>query len=649
MRSVPQIIILKSGVAVPWLVVLVLFLFVGAVAASTTTSASTGVADADRLSFGGGGTGTNTAYSAAAAGRTLVHGRKLRSRPRNEIGSNATASNTTSIVPSYNGTEDNSSTSKQQNSHNSTTAHTIQSNLTTSDLNSKQGELLDGFLAVNDSHGTPGSYYFAHSPTEYDAISATDGWINVSTSTIHPPDTYDYNFHNSNNNNNPVISNSVSTAIFPIWGQLFLYIIWSLTIIFCCIIPSVAWFRRKAQEEQALRNNHFSITQSSSPARNAATSRRGLSVTHDNNNNTSSRSRLTLRQHLFINSPNWKKYVQTTLSATWKKTKLVVCKEHYCCSNNDKGRNYYHDETNPAKAPHLSSQQHNHPKRGTTTSTPGSPFKVVFATASRHAHARASTKTITPPSTPAKDLSNNMTPKRSPKKNYTKLANTKENSSTSSSSSRSVTSAATVVTTSSRPSIVSISNDSLGLDADSINSFEDEEEDISSVKSKSGLFLRIPAAANNSAVGKKSRSARKKTRTVPNSCAICLDCYEVGDTVVWSSTDSSCVHAFHEHCIAAWCFRKIEEQFTSKISVPCPCCRQPFVDLHLDFDVAMNSSISSNSTTSSNFQEAHQPTRRREVLVVPISPAIMTPVTPTTTSTRNPPFRRLEEEIAFEI
>jgi hypothetical protein len=191
----------------------------------------------------------------------------------------------------------------------------------------------------------------------------------------------------------------------------------------------------------------------------------------------------------------------------------------------------------------------------------------------------------------------------------------------------------------------------LGLDANSVNSIEDQEEDISSVKSKSGLFLRIPAAATNSAVGKKSRYARKKSRKVPNSCAICLDCYEVGDTVVWSSTDSSCVHAFHEHCIAAWCFRKIEEQFTSRISVPCPCCRQPFVDLHLDFDVAMNSSISSNSTstTASNFQEVHQPTRRRDV-VVPISPA-MTPISPTTNSTRNPPppFRRLEEEIAFEI
>lgn len=575
--------------------------------------------------------------TASAAGWTRLHGRKLRSRPRNETNTNTTASS--SIAMAKNGMDDaTTDPSKSRNSSTTDTSDSIQSN-----LNSSQGELLDGVLAVNKSQASSGLYYYAHSPEEFDTISATDGWINVST-TIHP-DSYD--IHNSNNNVHPVINNSMNNAIFPTWGQLFLYIVWSLTIIFCCIIPSIVWFRRKAHEEQEVGNN-FSMTPSS-PALHAATSRRGLLVTHDNNrnnNSTSSRSRLTLRQHLFINSPNWKKYVQATLSATWKKTKVIVCKEHYCCSNNDEGRD--NDGANATKAANLSNQYSHHKiiastkRRSGTAATPGSPFRAVFATASRHAHARANTKTITPPSTPSKDPSNSITPKRSPKKNYTKLGNSKEHSSASSSSSRSVGSAATVVTTSSRPSSISISNNS--LDDNSINSLENEEEDVSSIKSKSGLFLRLPAT-NNSAGGKKSRQ-RKKSRKVPNSCAICLDCYEIGDTVVWSSTDSSCVHAFHEHCIAAWCFRKIEEQFTARVSVPCPCCRQPFVDLHLDFDAAMNNSIGSSSTTASNFQEAHQPARRREV--VAISPAIA-PVLPTTTSTRNPPPRRLEEEIAFEI
>lgn len=576
--------------------------------------------------------------TASAAGWTRLHGRKLRSRPRNETNTNTTASS--NIAMGKNGMDDaTTDPSKSHNSSTTATSDSIQSN-----LNSSQGELLDGVLAVNKSHASSGLYYYAHSPEEFDTISATDGWINVST-TIHP-DSYD--IHNSNNNVHPVINNSMNNAIFPTWGQLFLYIVWSLTIIFCCIIPSIVWFRRKAHEEQETRNN-FSMTHSS-PALHATTSRRGLLVTHENNrnnNNTSSRSRLTLRQHLFINSPNWKKYVQAILSATWKKTKVTVCKEHYCCSNNDEGRD--NDGASPTKALNLSNQCNHHKiiaatkRRSGTAATPGSPFRAVFATASRHAHARA-TKTITPPSTPSKDPSNNITPNRSPKKSYSKLGNNKEYSSTSSSSSRSIGSAATVITTSSRPSSISISNNS--LDDDSINCLEDEEEDISSVKSKSALFLRIPATTNISVAGKKSRQ-RKKSRKVPNSCAICLDCYEIGDTVVWSSTDSSCVHAFHEHCIAAWCFRKIEEQFTARVSVPCPCCRQPFVDLHLDFDAAMNTSIgSSSSTTASNFQEAHQPARRREVTA--ISPAIA-PVLPTTTSTRNPPPRRLEEEIAFEI
>lgn len=552
------------------------------------------------------------------------HRRFLRNRPRNETsttGSSTTNhSNTNSSVVDV-ATKANNTNSTSEKSNNSSTG--IANLVLETQKNSS--DALDGVLAVNTSlTSDPGVYYYVHSPTEYDTISPSDSWMNVST-TIRP-DMHD--FHNSNNND----SSSMSNAIFPTWGQLFLYVVWSLTIIFCCIIPTIVWFRRKTQEEQELMN----LSTTHAPVR--VVPARGISATHTNhNNNPSTRSRLTLRQHLFINSPNWKKYLESTLSAAWKKTRMVVCKEHYC-SNDERG----------TKKTLLIKNQHNRKvctsTKNTSPTAPGSPFKAVFAAASRNANA-STTKTITPPATPAKGPSS-ATPTPTPKITYHKLSNNRESSSTSSSSSNG--SDITVITTSSRPTIISTANDS--FDDDSIMSMDGE--DISSVGSKSGLFLRIPAA-DNTATSTKSRR-RSTTRKIPNFCAICLDSYEVGNTIVWSSTNSSCVHAFHEHCIAAWCFRKIEEQFTPRTAVPCPCCRQSFVDLYLDFDAAMNSSVDSNSTTASNYdrnrnnnnnnQEAY-PTGREEAIPSTSITAVVTP----TNSTRNPRATTQEEEIAFEI
>jgi len=57
-------------------------------------------------------------------------------------------------------------------------------------------------------------------------------------------------------------------------------------------------------------------------------------------------------------------------------------------------------------------------------------------------------------------------------------------------------------------------------------------------------------------------------RVVPNSCIICLNSYEPGCYVSWSS-DKECCHVFHRDCILMWLLKKDEPL--------CPCCRREFI------------------------------------------------------------------------
>jgi hypothetical protein len=58
--------------------------------------------------------------------------------------------------------------------------------------------------------------------------------------------------------------------------------------------------------------------------------------------------------------------------------------------------------------------------------------------------------------------------------------------------------------------------------------------------------------------------------TIPNMCAICLESYQEGTTVVWSG-NPSCQHAFHQDCILDYLVQH------KKDAAPCPCCRQVFL------------------------------------------------------------------------
>lgn len=63
----------------------------------------------------------------------------------------------------------------------------------------------------------------------------------------------------------------------------------------------------------------------------------------------------------------------------------------------------------------------------------------------------------------------------------------------------------------------------------------------------------------------------EELKSVPNNCAICLDTYVSGDTIV-TSCNPLCPHAFHQECIIEWLVKMQE-------GTPCPCCRRTFVEL----------------------------------------------------------------------
>lgn len=60
-----------------------------------------------------------------------------------------------------------------------------------------------------------------------------------------------------------------------------------------------------------------------------------------------------------------------------------------------------------------------------------------------------------------------------------------------------------------------------------------------------------------------------RPRRIPNRCAICLEGYAPGETVVWS-VNPWCPHAFHEDCILHW--------LVVKQRPSCPCCRRDFLN-----------------------------------------------------------------------
>jgi len=77
------------------------------------------------------------------------------------------------------------------------------------------------------------------------------------------------------------------------------------------------------------------------------------------------------------------------------------------------------------------------------------------------------------------------------------------------------------------------------------------------------LHLKLPVLAN----GDNGVSVDMPVqRHVSGSCAICIDPYQAGEKVIWS-TNVDCKHAFHDECILTW---------LSKGKKRCPVCRHFF-------------------------------------------------------------------------
>ena len=104
-----------------------------------------------------------------------------------------------------------------------------------------------------------------------------------------------------------------------------------------------------------------------------------------------------------------------------------------------------------------------------------------------------------------------------------------------------------------------IGDQHLDDDGDDEHSF-DEEEGRGCV-----VLSRFPSQSKNDDGENPERSV-----SVTNLCAICLEEYHEGETIVWSS-NKNCPHAFHRDCLVSYLV-KVKQ----KNSYPCPCCRQNF-------------------------------------------------------------------------
>lgn len=78
--------------------------------------------------------------------------------------------------------------------------------------------------------------------------------------------------------------------------------------------------------------------------------------------------------------------------------------------------------------------------------------------------------------------------------------------------------------------------------------------------------IRIPCAAAAGGGGGVVRAE------VANLCAICLEPYNSGETIVWSN-NTRCSHAFHQECLLGYL---LHLKNSSADEPPCPCCRQIF-------------------------------------------------------------------------
>jgi hypothetical protein len=142
-----------------------------------------------------------------------------------------------------------------------------------------------------------------------------------------------------------------------------------------------------------------------------------------------------------------------------------------------------------------------------------------------------------------------------------------------------------------------VSKDDIMLGAE-----DDCIEDIESGSFDDGGILKLSrpvvAISSNPTTNASSPLPPPEWCDVPNMCAICLDSYEPGQVIAWSS---GCRHAFHQDCISHYLAKKMIGGES-----PCPSCRQKFCDLPKEPSIS-SSSIAGNGATTSESTEAGHP------------------------------------------
>jgi Ring finger domain len=120
---------------------------------------------------------------------------------------------------------------------------------------------------------------------------------------------------------------------------------------------------------------------------------------------------------------------------------------------------------------------------------------------------------------------------------------------------------------------------------------DDDDDDDDDVNSHDNKVLYLPP----------TRATTHHAAAVSNVCAICLEPYQVGDAVIWStvtgkSSDSTppelcCSHVFHKDCFVDYAVIKANGGGGGAKPIPCPTCRQGFMDLNKDQTVHPPSSV----------------------------------------------------------
>jgi hypothetical protein len=124
--------------------------------------------------------------------------------------------------------------------------------------------------------------------------------------------------------------------------------------------------------------------------------------------------------------------------------------------------------------------------------------------------------------------------------------------------------------------MITVNSDSLGGNMVQAAVVDDADHDIETEQVQEDIETGETTAASKTSSG---RADGWQQRTIQSGCAICLDPYEVGDDIVWSSNEQ-CRHAFHQECVLDYFLHlhqyDKEEDIAATLSGPCPCCRQSF-------------------------------------------------------------------------